>query len=461
MSETVCIIPFWSQSDAMNFDSNYAYLRRVLPIMARARPNWLFLVAWPRKSKGEGNWRWQDDGLFAESNVTRFPWPYETAMRLGVLGFDPEVFVAVEKKFAPTIYWLHQIETGLFMFGGAKQSFNTAARPAIVGQHHYIIHESLPYPVEGLFPRRFAQMGGTIASDKVILNSQHTFNMMLESFSQYLIPEEMQKIINKSEIIPFGLVDDEILNIPIRDEGPKIIYNHRFENYKQPKTTEMVLKNLKGHFDFEVWVTQTVSQDVADFPVDRPVGDPDYRKYLNKIAVRGINTLNSVHETFCISALDSLALGQLLVAPNSVTFPELVPESYPFLFEDEKHQEQILAHILSTWPEEYLRWSDKIRENVREKFGLLRYCEAYLGVLDEAGAMWERATPKPHVRKKIDQFKASLTPDTEASLSLVGRKFRAAVGLQDQSCPNRRVLRELGEAVKGIRAVGNEVLLRF
>ena len=78
------------------------------------------------------------------------------ALRLGHadgrLGFDPSRFALLEERMAPTIYWLHQVEAGANVMGGYRQSWNRSARPVLVAQHHYIIHPSLPYLTEGMFP---------------------------------------------------------------------------------------------------------------------------------------------------------------------------------------------------------------------------------------------------------------------------------------------------------------------
>lgn len=441
--EVVAVFPFWSQSDAMNWDSNYAYLRRVLPLMSEMAPGWLWYVAWPEQGVGADKWHWADDGLFQNPRIVRFPWPYDTAMRTGVVSFHPDRFKAIETRLAPTIYWLHQVESGAFFKGGYEQGYAVSVRPAIVAQHHYIVHRSLPYPFDGLFPRLWAQMGGSIAADKVVFNSAYCLQMMQESFGEFLNFEQMERLNQKSEVLKFGLVEPALTTQPIREHPkPVVIYNHRFENYKRHQVTGQVLTDLRAEgMDFEVWVTQTRDQKVGDFPWDKVVGHADFETYIRNIAVPAVNTINSVHETFCISMLDSIALGQLPVAPNALTFPELVPEGYPFLFNSPTEQKDMLRRIFSTWPTEYNLWHQRLRDHAEATFGATRYAEAYLRLLADAGDIWLSAEAKPHIRAGMDAFFASLNPGRFA-INEYASALRKRLKLAQQAYCNRRALRE-------------------
>jgi len=190
------------------------------------------------------------------------------------------------------------------------------------------------------------------------------------------------------------------------------------------------------------------------------VGDPDQRKYIQNLAVPGLNVINSLHETFCISMQDSIALGQLMVAPNAVTFPELVPDGYPFLFKDEKEQVAMLDHILSTWPKEYEEWSPRLRAYAREVCALDSYCAAYSELLQREALVPRKAQAKEKNRVKIEKAIDSLSLGDHAVAELAG-KFRALIGLQSQAMPNRRVVRELVDRGASLAFVQNKVVLRW
>lgn len=441
----ICVVfPFWSQSDAMNWDSNYSYLRVVLPRLVDVLPDWLWFVMWPMKSYGADVWRWYGDSFFDDRRIIRWPWPYDTAMRSSVMGFDPMKFKELEDRVGPTIYWLHQVESGTYLYGGYRFSFNVSSRPTIVAQHHYIIHRSLPYTYAGMFPRLWMQVGGSLVADLVVVNSVHTQRMLEESFGELLNGETMAQLREKTRVLRFGLIDDEP-DIPISREvqSPVIVYNHRFEAYKQPKITAEVLQSLRdaGH-KFEVWVTQYVGQNASEFIVDRVVGHPIRAEYLKRIAVPAINTINSTHETFCISILDSMALGHLIVAPRAVTFPELLPEGYPYLFKSPDEQREMLDHILSTWPTEWEKHHTALREHARREFSLQRYVATYAEWLTEQAQKWRKSTPKIQTRVGIDSLVNAMPPG-KYKVNDVARKIRAALALQNQAMPIRRVIREM------------------
>lgn len=461
MTATVCaIVPFWSQSDAMNWDSNYAYLRRVMPGLMDALPDWLWVILWPMVKGGNDTWRWHNDGLFDDPRIMRFGWPYDTAMRSSVSGWDPLKFRDLEIAYAPAVYWCHQVESATHIDGGYQQSFNRSARPIIVSQHFYVIHESLPYPLFGMFDRRWMQMGGSLVAQRVVMNSQHAYTMLRESFGEYLNDATMDALLAKTRVLPFGLVTAEHMAIPITPhDRPIVVYNHRFENYKRPDDTAALLNEARsaGH-DFEVWVTQTVSQKVSDFPFDRIVGHPDQMTYLRSIAVPGINVSNSVHETFCISMLDSIMLGQLPLAPRAVTFPELVPPDYPFLFTSRNEQRVMFDHLVDTWPLEYTKWSDVLRAHAWSTFGLDSYCQQYAALLDEASQEPYEHQAKDHIIERRADFLRRL-PVGRYSLDRIGGAMRKALRLAIQAYPNRRVLRDLAYAGASFAFDGSSVVV--
>lgn len=434
----VAVIPFWSDSDMLNQDSNYAFLVRVLPVMARLRPDWAWVLFWP-KQYGADTWKWVDDGILSSiPNLAFYGWAYDTAMASSVSGWDAIAHRDLERKFAPMVYWLHQVESGVFLAGGYRRSFCAVSHPVLVAQHHYIIHRSLPYPMN--FNRLWLQMGGSLASDIVVCNSQHTLTMMREAFAEWLNQDTLDSLLAKTIVHRFGLLDPTVFPTEIRPyPKPVFVYNHRQENYKQPHVTQEVLSSLRASgLDFEVWLTRNIGQR-SIIIADRYMGHPDYRQYLQNIAIPAINTINSVHETFCISAMDSLALGHLLVAPRGVTFPELVPPDYPFLFRSAREQTEMLRHILTTWPTEWEKWSPILRRFAREQFDIVRYAETYAEIIASTWKQkYEAHTMKPAIAKRLDEFCQRLAPG-EYSFSEIRRKMRAALGVQDQAFPPHRI----------------------
>lgn len=435
----VAVWPFWSQGSAMNWDSNWNILRIMLPALAKARPDWVFAVFWPLRSAGEA-WKWHDDGTFAmlADRVGRVGWPYHSSMRLGTLTFDTDRWSRFEDEWAPFVYWMHQVESAWYLRGGKTQSYSEVNHAWVVAQHHWIAHRTLPYANQ--FPRLWAQMGGSIEADVVVANSQYTRWMMDDAFRPYLRDEQMDELLARTKVLLFGLVGPELRDMPIAAGSgkPAIVWNHRFEQYKGPDETAEAIRTLRaGGRDFEVITTVAADQNVDTFPFDRALITPDHRQYLANIAIPAINTCNSRYETFNLSMLDSIALGHLPVVPNGMTFPELVPAGYPYLFDSRQEQVAMLASIIDTWPEAYERWSPILRQHAAERFALDPYVDAYADLLTDPRTF----DVKPHVRRAIDKYAATL-PAGDYAPDELRRRYHRVVGLGTQAASTRRVVRD-------------------
>jgi glycosyltransferase involved in cell wall biosynthesis len=448
----VAVVPFWSQADNLNADSNYVFLRTVLPEMERQTENTLFLVFFPDPKVGRGSWKFQPDGL--QSDRVRFvSWPYDTAMLTGVLSFDMQRWYEIENNYAPAQYWLHQVESGSVMFGGYTRSFSHINRPSIVAQHHYIIHKSLPYPIYSAFPRLWAQMGGSVAADRVVYNSQHTLDMARESFGDWLNATKMQELEEKSVVLKFGLMEENEPVAPPADEDsvPVFLYNHRFEAYKQPQITFGILNEMRDRGQkFEVWVTQAAGQRSGGrkgLNFDKVVYAPKRADYLRNISVPAINMINSMHETYCIAMADSIARGHLCIAPNAVTFPELVPADYPFLFNNENEQRAIVDRILSTWPLEYNNWRERLIAHALENNSVKLYAAKYLQLMQEAEQRYLDTDTKSHTKEGLLKMFDAMGKGqhyTPRDLMKLAKSVFAAKGrtMGTQALGPRRMVRE-------------------
>lgn len=444
----VAVVPFWSQAANLNADSNYSYLRVVLPEMERQTTNAIFLVLFPDPKHGSSNWKFTPDGL--QSDRIRFiPWPCDTQMATGVVDFDVMRWKQIEREYGPTIYWLHRVEIGANIVRGYERSYNRSGQPTLVAQHHYIIHKSLPYPIMSQFPRLWAQMGGSIASEHVVYNSAHCKRMADESFGDFLSPSIMDELELKSTVLKFGLLSGDEPAAPVGtvEDEPIFLYNHRFEHYKHPERTFEIFDELRDRFDFKVWATQTAGQKTGGrkrFFYDRSIFEPSRAAYLELIAsVPAINTINSAHETFCIALLDSIAAGHIVVAPNSVTFPELVPAGYPYLFDTVNQQRAMLEKILTTWSDEYNRWREPLRNHAMNNFDLTAYVRDYLGLIQQQELIHRVDVAKDTT---VELF-AQLFDTMEKGKQYAPRELRNALNRMGynagmQAFPVRRIVRE-------------------
>jgi hypothetical protein len=291
------------------------------------------------------------------------------------------------------------------------------------------------------------QMGGTVVANTVVYNSQHCKRMADDTFSMFLNPEQMEALEAKSTVLPFGLLrGDEPMAPPADDSTPpRIVYNHRFEAYKDPTTTFTVFADLRTRHSFEVWVTQASGQATGGrkkFHFDKVVYAPARADYLNNIAIPAVNTINSLHETFCISILDSLAIGHLVVLPNAITFPELVPPDYPFLFNSPEEQTAMLESILTTWPDEYNKWREPLAEHARTTFDVDTYVDRYLQLMWETELQHRQGKAKPRWVKMFADLFDSFVAGEKYSLKAIHRELLKNRWVGTQACPYRRVIRE-------------------
>lgn len=443
----VLVMPFWSQANNMNADSNYTFLRRVLPEFVKHTSETVFLLAFPDPNVGSGRWRYKPDGL--QSDRIRFvSWPYDTNMRQGVMTFDSRRWYDIETKYAPTIVWLNQVESGVFLYGGYWQSFAKCQNPTIVAQHHYIIHKSLPYPLRTLFPRLWLQMGGSYVADRIVYNSQHAHNMANESFGEWMVPEKLKQLEDKTTILRQGLVeaDHPVAPMATAETPPVFLYNHRFEAYKQPEVTFAQFERLKTRHKFQVWATQVIAQMSGGkkrFHYDRVVYEPDQRDYFKRIAAQPmINTINSVHETFCISILDSISCGHIVVVPNAITFPELLPRNYPYMFNTEREQLAMLNNILSRWPDSYNEWHDALISHAREHFGIEQYAKKYIDLLYAEELPRRETNPKASTIHTFNKAWASMPIGKRFTPNELQRVICRIKNFGLQAMPYHRVVRE-------------------
>ena len=135
------------------------------------------------------------------------------------------------------------------------------------------------------------------------------------------------------------------------------IYNHRLDGYKNWKDTFAMFDRLYNEGEkFKVVLTAGDKGNLGQVE-NKPYTEVKsfilHEDYLKELSKCHANVINSRHETFCISIAESIMNNQLIIAPNKVTFPELVDKDYPYLFETEEEQYKILKNILTKNIREY------------------------------------------------------------------------------------------------------------
>jgi glycosyltransferase involved in cell wall biosynthesis len=240
---------------------------------------------------------------------------------------------------------------------------------------------------------------GAYCSDYNVFDSDHCETMFFETAGEFLNAEKLRSIRERSEVIPLGTLEPSLRYVErSRTDTPTIIYNHRLQTYKNYKTTMEVLQSLYDEgLRFRCIVTSSSSENssrVMKYPFVEFKLCATREDYLRVLREGDLNVTNSQHETFCMSAVESMACGQCLVAPDGVTFPQItgVQETgYPYLFRDEDAQKSFLKKLLTDY-DERRHWGRKLSSYVTRNFGRTRWTDSYGRLVDHLLSD-ERFTP--------------------------------------------------------------------
>ena len=367
----ILVIPQLSRQP-INADSNYVFISQVVREVLNQRPRWSFVFAWPDK---DSRLTYHEDGLFSHPRVSRVYMKMPGAM-LGAFDFPVTRWYRLFQRLPVEIVWCNIPEISHLIGGAAAPLAPKRSRPVVVTYHHYSVHKSMPNQGNWTATRMASQVAGSVGTDWNVFGSEHGRRMSLDTARSKFGEPAAKSIMDRSTVIPTALIGSELDLEDRRDpEMVKIIYNHRLLGYKRWKETFAVLDQLhEGGLKFQVLVT---SPDPRDFkkvsrPYVRGVHAPARSEYLKALASADLNVTNSQHEMFCISLVESMALGQPIVAPNSVTFPEITAakdNGYPYLYnpkdlEDEKNK---LARLI-TDAAERKKWGEVLRNHVRRTY---------------------------------------------------------------------------------------------
>ncbi len=79
-----------------------------------------------------------------------------------------------------------------------------------------------------------------------------------------------------------------------------------------------------------------------------------------------------------------MAMGQPLVAPNGVTFPEITgaaTNGYPYLFKTVKESKDMIRRMI-TDKKERAKWGRILSKHVRKHYGRRRWAESYIDLFE-------------------------------------------------------------------------------
>jgi len=427
----------FSNKTNLNADSNYIFIKNLINGILKKRPDWYFLYIFPNNS----DFIYLPDEIIKNPQVIRIPLFMPTAKKLQVVNFDSQWWYNFNFNYAIDNFINNSPELthGLLVI---QQTYTKDAIYKIINQHHYIIHSDLPYPSKDLGDRglTLTQLIGTYLGDINIFNSDNCKKMINDNYQKYWgkVPEY------KYKKIYFGFDFEYYDKNRIKPtDKPTFVYNHRFQDYKNWQETFQVFDILwqKG-YKFNVLISSISAKhtEIAKKPyikeTRRLFKHEDYLKYISPAQ---INMINSQHETLCISAIESMIYGQVLIAPKKATFPELTPPDYPYLFNTQSEQIQKTEYLL-THPEEIKKWGDILKKFVREKFNEGYFIDQWINILEDKDYDIQQLLEGLKKRKELENYLSDIKG--EIPLIILFKRLRDWIG-QRQAFPNIRLKRLL------------------
>jgi len=197
-----------------------------------------------------------------------------------------------------------------------------------------------------------------LAADRVIFNSvYHKSNLIgilpsfLDQFPDKTPREEIDKIRNKSHVLPIGVTMKPLFELEqVKNEIPVIIWNHRWEYDKNPKDFFETLFQLDEEgLKFELIVagekykrSPYIFKEARGRLSDKIIhwGYAKSRQdYLELLAKADIIPITSNQDFFGISAVEGIASGCYPILPNRLAFPEhLERPQYDFCYYSNKSE---------------------------------------------------------------------------------------------------------------------------
>lgn len=427
----VLVNPMWSVKN-VNSDSCYYVIRTIVEKFIELYPDYYFIIPFP-VSKGFNYYR---DGFFDNRNILRIPKRYPLSKKQNNMDFDSTFYMDINKKYGVSIIWNHIPEVG----GHLRYLLDCFTwHWIVVNQHHYIIHKSLPYPIDSSMQYVYMQLVGDQMVDWNLFNSNHCLKMTLDNIQAYL-PNLEKSILEKSQVLHFGLIDPVYMEKHRKPKNKEFtfVYNHRLQNYKQWRTTFALFDELyKAKFKFKVLVTLGAGKNynaVNQKPYVILKELPTKEQYLEELSRCHVNTFNSLHETFCISILESMFYNIPCIVPNSTTMPELLGENNPQLFNNQKEQKSMLIDLMKN-PKRIKKYGD-YNHNRAKEFSLEKYCHALHDVfenqLDAKRNIGDEIKPRTFkvFTKLVNEYHTIKLDD---ALKIINR-----IGLANQSMPMSR-----------------------
>lgn len=418
--------------DNINADSNYIIIKQLCNELIKTGKYNFFLLL-------DKNRKYTKDNLDKSVKIMWIPLP--RGKKHQVIHFNTNIFREIYKKYAIDMVWNNVVEQGHHI-RYFEDTLLDNQRIKVFNYHHYVIHRSLEN-LSNYLPCKhimYDQIIGSLGADLNYFHTKHCYNMLIEEAEDLLVPDQVQAIKDKS-IVDIGGYCNEIPT-KRKYEDFTFIYNHRLDGYKNWKDTFAMFDRLYDEgYKFKVVLTAGDKGNLGS--VNKPYTEIKsftvHADYLEELSKCHANVINSRHETFCISIAESIMNDQIIVAPNKVTFPELVDEDYPYLFNNEEEQYNALTTILSEDIRKYeYKDSSKLlltthAKKIDKMFTDLANKDRYESVFDRI----KKQTSKDEIEKHLN---------SRDSVDLTDFKnFIFRLGYASQSFPMNKIKKILNE----------------
>jgi glycosyltransferase involved in cell wall biosynthesis len=429
----VLIYPMLSVNN-LNADSNYIIIKQLCNELLKTKKYNFFLLI-------DSNRKYVKDDLNSLVKILKVPMP--RSKKHQVIHFNSNIFREIFKKYAFDIIWNNVVEQGhhLKYF---PDTIVDAFRPKVFNYHHYVIHRSLE-KITNYLPCThilYDQIVGSLGTDLNFFHTQYCYDMLMEEAND-ILNEDKIKLLKEKSIITLGGYTDKIKSKNKYDKFT-FIYNHRLDGYKNWQTTFNIFDQLWDEgLEFQVILTAGDKDNINTInkkPYCIVKSFTKHSDYIKELSKCHANTINSRHETYCISIAESIMNEQITILPNRCTFPELVGKGYPYLFDNEDEQLNMMREIIKENKRQY-DYKTKNQLTLKNHSANINKYFQKLGVIEKSDVF--NSIKKEHSKKEIKKY---LSKHDEVSLH-VFKNFIFSLGYASQSFPMKKikvVLNELG-----------------
>lgn len=250
-----------------------------------------------------------------------------------------------------------------------------ANTPVLYYMHENQLTQPVPEGEERDLTYCYINYLSALTATQVIFNSHFHYDSFMQHlpgflsrFPDYHQPESIKMLEEKSSVMHPGLDlfrHDEYRKPKKRKGPPVIVWNQRWAFDKNPEKFFRVINRLDDSgCEFELILAGDTSHDKSQNFREawKRYGSriihfgyvDDFEAYSSLLHQGDIVVSTAEHEFFCVAIMEAIYCGCHPVLPNSLTYPELIPDNLkepllhaPIFFDDEEQLFQIMRDMLT------------------------------------------------------------------------------------------------------------------